>query len=301
VSSFPEVVRRVLLPAARLAALLALALPGQSATIKLPGSTVVRLELQQNITSAYTEPESPVYFRVVDDVLAEGAVAIRKGTLVVGRITSADARRMMGVSGRLGLDVRFVPAVDGQQIRVLGSAVRAGRSRDDAVVGWSLFWGIGGLMTHGVNAHLERGAIIEAQVLSDRRIDASVPVALPPAPTAAALSAVVLGHKMPGSSSKQLRLNLEKNPLTGAVTFRFQWPDDLAADPLATMELLGVNGVDIPVPVPGLVLKADEVAFGPWKLAQYCVDGVNSLHFHGISHSGVVVDYNDSLEVIFLK
>lgn len=300
-SSIPDVVRRILMPAARFAVLLAIALPGQSATIKLSGSTVVRLELQQNITSAYTEPESPVYFRVADDVLAEGAVAIRKGTLVVGKITSADARRMMGVSGRLGLDVRFVPAVDGQQIRVLGSAVRAGRSRDDAVVGWSLFWGIGGLMTHGVNAHLERGVIIEAQVLSDRRIDASVPVALPPASTAATLSAVVLSHKMPGSSSKQLRLNLEKNPLTGAVTFKFQWPDNLAADPLATMELLDVNGVEVPASVPGLVLKADEVAFGPWKVAQYCVDGVNALHFHGISHSGVVVDYNDSLEVRFLK
>ena len=300
-SSFPDVVRCILLPAARLAALLALALPSQSATIKLSGSTVVRLELQQNITSAYTEPESPVYFRVADDVLAEGAVAIRKGALVVGKMTNVDARRMMGVSGTLGLDVRFVPAVDGQQIRVLGSAVRAGRSRENAVMGWTMFWGIGGLMTHGANAHLERGAIIEAQVLSDRRIDASAPVALPPASTATTLSAVVLGHKIPGSSSTQLRLNLEKNPLTGAVTFKFQWPDNLAADPLATMELLDVNGVEVPMPVPGLVLKAGEVAFGPWKVAQYCVDGVNTLHFHGVSHSGAVVDYNDSLEVRFLK
>lgn len=274
--------------------------PATAAVSRLLGSTVVRLELQENLTSAYTQPESPVFFRVVDDVLADGAVVIRKGTLVTGKITNIGTRQMQGVSGTVGLDVRSVPAVDGQLIRVIASTTRTGRSRDGAMVGWSLLWGIGALFTHGVNAHIERGTILEAQVLSDRRVDVSVPTPVPAA-EAAALSSEVLSHRILASSSRQLRMNLEKNPVTGVISFKLRWPEALAADPLASIELVAVNSGEVPVPEPGQIVKGEEVAFGPWNIAQYCVNGTNAVRLRATSQSGIRVDFIDSLEVSFTR
>jgi hypothetical protein len=280
---------------------MALALPSNAVTRKLAGSTVVKLELLQNVTSAYTPPESPIYFRVVDDVLAEGAVVIRKGTLVTGKVTYADSRKRQGVGGTVGLDVRAVPAVDGQLVRVIASTTRVGSSREGAVVGWSLLWGVGALLTHGNNAHIERGAILEAQVLSDRRIDIAAIVDAPPAAPASALSSTVLGHAINGRSTSQLRLNLDKDPVVGSVNFRLQWPEVLASDPLASIELVTVNDLAIPVPTAGTVAKGDEAVFTPWLIAQYCVNGTNALRLRARSQGGATVEFTDTLDVNFTR
>ena len=275
-----------------------LALPGEASTVRLSGNTVIKLELQQNISSAYSQPDSPVYFRVVDDIVADGATLIRKGTLVTGKITSVGGRQAMAVSGTIGLDVHNVQAVDGQMIRVIASKSTVGRSRDNALVGWTIFWGIGGMLTHGVSAHIERGAIIAAEVLSDRRVDVSAPMSSPPA-QAAALSSDVLSHRILDSSSRQLRLRLEKGPVTGAIKFKLHWPESLAADPLASIELVSIGEMAVPEATPGQVLKDNEVAFGPWSLAQYCTNGVNTLHLRATSQSGVRINFDDSLDVNF--
>ncbi len=276
----------------------ALAGPAAASTVRLLGSTPIKLELQQNLSSAYTQPDAPVYFRVVDDIVAEGATVIRKGTLVTGRITNLGTRQAMAVSGTIGLDVHNVQAVDGQMIRVIASKTSVGRSREGALVGWTMFWGLGGMLTRGVSAHVERGTVIAAQVLTDRRVEVSAPAAAAPEQVAA-LSSQVLSHRILDSPGQQLHLRLEKGPVNGSIKFKLHWPEALVGDPLASIELLRVGDLTVPEPAAGITLKDNEVAFGPWSIAQYCVNGINALHLRATSQSGAKVDFDDSLDVSF--
>lgn len=251
------------------------------AAAKLPAGTVVRLELQHTVTSAYTPADTPVYFRVKEDVQVDGRVLVRAGALVTGRMTNAQDRRMMGQSGVLAYGVRFVPAVDGQQVRVIAGTTRAGRDRDDALATDIIFWGVFGLMTHGANAWIERGAILEAQVLSDRQIDVDKAAPAETATPAPAFHAQRTGHQLDFTRAKTVELNLEKTQKLGMIRFDLQPDAALAGIPVdpAKWQLVAVDDTPLPVPLAAVAADRKGVAFEAWSVLQYCRDGDNHLHF----------------------
>ncbi len=251
------------------------------AAVKLPAGTIVQLELQQTITSAYTPADTPVYFRVKEDVQSDGHVLVRAGALVTGRMNHAQDRRMLGQSGTMAYGVRFVPAVDGQQIRVIASTTRAGRNRDDALMTGVIFWGVFGLMTHGANAWIERGAILEAQVLSDRQIDIDKPVPSETSAPAPAYHARIAGHRLDFTRAKTVELNLEKARKLGMIRFGFQPDPALSREAIAAAnwQLVAVAGVPLPVPLQAASAAANEVSFDAWSVLQYCHEGDNELRF----------------------
>jgi hypothetical protein len=277
------------------------AVAAAAATAKLPAGTVVKLELQQTITSAYTPADSPIYFRVRDDILADGAVVIRRGTLVTGRMAQSDGRHMMAVSGSMSFGVRFVPAVDGQQIRVIATQSMAGRDRGDALTGWTIFWGLGGLMTHGVNAYMERGAVMEGQILSDKRIDLERAAAPTEAPPPTQYRVDITRHRFDASTAKVLALNLEGDRKLGKAAFELR-PDaglGTAGFDSARLQLVSVDGATLPEPVPALDATGPAVRFDAWSILQYCHDGENMLGFRAELASGSSVDATDTVSVKF--
>jgi hypothetical protein len=239
----------------------------------LTGGTLFTLELAQHITSGRTPVGSRVYFHVANDVTAQGQTVIRKGTLVEGRMQAIGDRGMVGVSGSMNFGVRYVPAVDGQRVRVLATASNKGRSRDGAMVGWVFMWGIFGLTTQGVDAFALRGAELEAEVLTDRDIKPT-----PPEPAVEGVAGGVpiplVGAHLGNSRAKEIDVSLERasehRPLV------FELPD---LGPVKSATLTSVNGIAPAEPVTGLATSTTELQFSMWDVIKYCNEGDNTLMF----------------------
>lgn len=267
---------------------------------RLLSGTPVRLELQHHITSAYTPPGTTIWFRVAEDVMAGNAVAIAMGTPVTGRMLRTEDRALLGTSGSMDFRIDFVAAVDGQQIRVIASESREGRDRGNALAGWTIFWGLPGLLTRGVHGWLERGAQVEALVLHDRRIAPMepVPAEAEPAPVAAALGRI-LGHRFSGSRADPFRLDFERDKPLGTVTFEIEPPPDLGLGlaELGALRLLAIDGVVIAEPVAARSASELGVTFDSWSILRYCRQGKNVLRFQGASASGELVGFEYLMSV----
>lgn len=252
-----------------------------AAPVRLNAGTHLTLELMHHITSSETPSGSTVYFRVRDDTLAQGQVVIRKGTIVTGRMESTTDRGAVGVSGSLNFGVRYVPAIDGQNVRVLASMSSNGRSRDNALIGWSIFWGLPGLLTHGVNAFARRGAELDAEVLSDKLIsieDAAMPAAGAAPPPS--LQFAIEQHLLGTVRNRTVELNLEKVRDLPVLTFKGKLENPIgAAVPVKSAQLVAVNGQSIAESVVATKSAADDFGFNAWAVAKYCDDGTNNLEF----------------------
>ena len=267
-------------------------------SVKVAAGTTVRLELQHHISSAFTPADSPVYFRVLEDIVSDGVVSISKGTVVTGRMMQTSDRAMMATSGSLNFGVRFVPAVDGQQIRVIASATRAGRDRENALVGWTIFWGFPGMMTRGSNAYVERGALLEAQVLSDRRVVIAPRPALDSPHTAAVTRVPLAMRRVTGSSTRALQLNLERDHERRSLAFEWRLPPGtVATDKLKSATLVAVNGDVLPAEELAASVTGLNATFDAWSITKYCRDGANKLEFRAVTVSGGVVAASYDFEI----
>jgi len=268
-------------------------------TVMLPAGTLVQLELQHHISSALTPADAPVYFRVVDDVMIDGQPVIRRGTVVTGQMDSLRDRGAVAKGGRFTIGVRYIPSVDGQQIRVTASARREGLDRDNALVGWTVFWGVGGLLTHGNNAYVLRGATLEAEVVSDRSVEVTAPVRTNSTSDAPSRVATILGHRLGKSKKAVFTLNLDRDHEPRSLTFDWGLPEGLAPNDgvLEQVDLVAVNGKTLPASVAAVSTDEDRVTFDAWAIGQYCQTGSNRLEFRAVTRGGEVLSANDNVQV----
>jgi hypothetical protein len=263
----------------------------EDAAVRLPGGSRFMLELSHHITSGRTPAGSPVFFRVASDVVAGHRTVIRKGTVVEGRMQAINERGMVGTSGSINFGVRYVPAVDGQNIRVLATVSNKGRSRDGALLGWVFMWGIFGFTTRGVDAYALRGAQLEAEVLSDRDVGADAappPEAAEPELASVRLVAARLGRNTVQSVVASLERASEQRTLS------FDLPDGV---PVASASLASVNGRAAIEPVAALSVMPRRVEFAFWDIIKYCDDGENLLQFHLSRADGTGLEGTYALDV----
>jgi hypothetical protein len=263
---------------------------------------LVELELQHHVTPGYLEVNAPVYVRVAKDVSVGEQTVILKGTLVTGKMEQASERGMVGKSGVMSLGVRNVQAVDGSSVPLDMDLTQQGRSRGGAVVGWTIFWGIPGFITKGVNPYIERGAVLEATIPGTALVDpanASVTEEHPAAPP----GMTITGHKFEGSSAKVFEFDIERNKNLKTVSFRLApsaGPDSPAAS-LASVELLTVDGTPVPAPVRATTVTADSAIFDGWSVVRFLRDGNTDLGFRGAAADGRTFDGGYSLPIKIKK
>src|SRR5262245_6369598 len=237
----------------------AFAAPGE---VHLPADMIVALELQHHINSAYSPEGSPVYFRVSHDVVVDAHTLIAKGTLVQGKIVHATNRGMVGRAGTMTLGVRTVKAVDGTDIPINLDLAKQGRSRAGATVGWTLFWGLPGLITRGVNPYIERGTILDATTVADTSIDLSHAGE----PAAAAVAATplelhVTGYKFEGGRPNEtLTLDIERNRDLKTVTFNIEPAN------VSSVELIAADDGTLAEPISARAVSAAGATFGGWEI-----------------------------------
>jgi len=262
--------------------------PGFTDPVRLPAGMSVPLELQHHINSGYTPVGSPVYFRVAHDVTIDGQTLIAGGTLVTGHMERAAERRMLGKSGSMSVVVEAIRAVDGAVVRVDADLDKQGRSRAGATVAWTLFWGLPGLVTRGVNPYMEKGAELIAIIRDDATIDPAnaLPDAARPEP---GLAAKITQHRWNNDrANTEKKFDIERKTTMKPVSFTVELPEGIS-DPvgsLASLQLLEVDGVPVPEETRATASASDRATFDGWAIARYCRDGENTLTIGGVDPDG---------------
>lgn len=268
--------------------------------VKIPAGMLVELELQHHVTPSYLEVNAPVYFRVAKSVSVGEQTVIRKGTLVTGKMEQADERGMVGKSGVMSLGVRNVEAVDGSSVPLDMDLTQQGRSRGGAVVGWTIFWGIPGLITRGVNPYIQRGTVLEATIPGTALVDPAN-ASVVEEPGAAQHGMTITGHKFEGSSAKVFEFDIERNKKLKTVGFKLAPSADSPALSLASVELLTVDGTPVPAPVRATTVTADAATFDGWSIVKFLRDGNTDLGFRGTAADGRTFDGSYSLPIKIKK
>jgi hypothetical protein len=253
--------------------------PQSTLAARLLSSTTINLELLQTISSRYSDPDSSVYFRVQRDVIADGDVVVRAGTVVRGKLASLQDRGRIARSASLSLEVPFVPAVDGQAVRVIADMTRTGRNRDDAMAAGIIFFGAFGLLTRGSEVWIPAGSVLEAQVLNDRTIDTSG-IGKNPAepPPAARFHATVIRERIDGIGTGAVRFKVDHPPSIGMLQIQLRDDHELSPDahPLGPWQVVRVGDLELPTPV-ATAASEPPISFAAWSVLQYCRPGPNRI------------------------
>lgn len=100
----------------------------------------------------------------------DGNILIKQGTLVNGTVTKSEKRKAAGTKGKLGFNVGFVKAADGQSVPVDLNYDSEGKSRTGAVVAGAVLVAAPLLLVKGKAAVIEAGTVFNALVVGDKKI-----------------------------------------------------------------------------------------------------------------------------------
>jgi hypothetical protein len=104
----------------RLAVLLAgllanLSLPAQQPFVLTDG-TPLRLRLNRNLSSADARIGEPVDFEVLEDVMLNGTLVIKRGNTALATVTEAKQKGRMGKAGKLNVNIDYARSIVGEKI-----------------------------------------------------------------------------------------------------------------------------------------------------------------------------------------
>lgn len=88
--------------------------------VTLTQGSIVHLESNQKIECHQVTEGTTVKFKVVMDVMAEGEVAIRTGSLAIGEVKQVKAGNYNGPA-EIRIELKYVQAVDGQAVALNGN------------------------------------------------------------------------------------------------------------------------------------------------------------------------------------
>ena len=141
-----------------------------SASPVLKGGTEVPMKTVSRISSLQARQGERFDLEVTQDVLADGRVAIPRGSRGIGEVRRVVSKGMMGKSGKLEVQVLFVE-IGGRRIRVDGLAADRGKAGTVGVVGVAVLAGAFGGFVTGTSAVIPAGTELSGYVFKDVRLD----------------------------------------------------------------------------------------------------------------------------------
>ncbi len=97
-------------------------------TLVLADGTPVSLQLEETVSSAHARVGDPLSFIVVDDVTINGFTVIPAGSKATGSLTRVHGRRVLGMGGKLVLNVDSVELANGDHVALRASKEMKGTS-----------------------------------------------------------------------------------------------------------------------------------------------------------------------------
>jgi hypothetical protein len=97
-------------------------------TLVLADGTPISLQLDETVSSAHARVGDPLSFIVVDDVTVNGFTVIPAGSKATGSLTRVHSRRVLGMGGKLVLNVDSVELANGDHVALRASKELKGTS-----------------------------------------------------------------------------------------------------------------------------------------------------------------------------
>lgn len=133
--------------------------------IVLPANTEIVLTVNEAVTSSSHRQGDKFGLTVAQDVKANGAVVIPRGTRAVGQVAWRTGKGSFGKSGKMDVRFRYID-YNGQQIPLDGRHYQAGAGRTAATVGAVVAAGVvGGLVVKGKSARIDQGREFTARTM----------------------------------------------------------------------------------------------------------------------------------------
>jgi len=245
--------------------------------VKVPGGTYVVIELMENLNSKLSQTGDKIYCRVVEDVVVDGHVLVKAGALAVGQVKDLKGSASVGKAGSLNFIIKYVEAVDGQQIRMVRDNLSSeGRTRGGAVFAHTLFWGPLGLLAKGRQANVLKGTEYELETRSDVMIDMSK---AKKESDQQEWENTFQAH----SKKKQHKVNLAK----GKSKEQFEIVVE-GIDPNSEFEIVKINQFALPEPLKVASQGRNAIGFDWWGVFKYCVPNNNEIFLKATQPDGTV-------------
>jgi hydrogenase maturation factor len=154
------------------------AAPRPAMAFGLSEDTPVRLKLNRNMSSGTAKVDEKVDFDVVEDVKIGDVVVIAQGAKAIATVTEAQAKRRMGRSGKLNMNIDSVQLASGEKVPLRAIKGGSGGSKTGAMTGAMVATGILFfpaaplfLFMKGKNINIPKGTEITAYIAADTPLD----------------------------------------------------------------------------------------------------------------------------------
>jgi len=150
-----------------------------------------------------------VDFEVTEDIKVKDALVIPKGSLAIGTVVEAQARRRLGRAGKLDVRIEEVRLADGSRARLRSMQENKGKGRQGLMTGAMIASGIlffpaapVFLFIRGRDVVIAKGTPVASYIDGDTQLDvAKFQTPAKPAETPAAPTAVNDSNTAPGAAS----------------------------------------------------------------------------------------------------
>ena len=143
------------------------------ATYLLPEGTDVPLTFDQDISSKTAAEGDPVAFVLADDLKVGNVVVAKAGSYAFGEVTRAERSGMMGKAGELSIRLDYLKAGE-TKIMLRGTKGKEGQSGTTSTVVLTVLFGPIGLIKHGKNIEIKKGASLTAYVADDIKLPPAI-------------------------------------------------------------------------------------------------------------------------------
>ncbi|MBQ6693476.1 MAG: hypothetical protein IJN24_01215 [Bacteroidaceae bacterium] len=136
----------------------------------IKAGTIVPLQAVEKVKAADVNEGELVDFRVITDIIADGCIAVPKGTLVKGIVNEAKKSSIAGTKGRLTINIRNAILPSGDYLFFSNTTAKIyGKNRTPLAVVTSLFlWPC--IFIPGTRAEMPEGYEIHAIVAANTEV-----------------------------------------------------------------------------------------------------------------------------------
>lgn len=135
-------------------------------TLVLSEGTDVPLKFDQDISSRTAAEGDQVEFVLAEDLKVGDVVVAKAGCKAVGEVTNAKKAGMMGKAGELNVRLQYVK-VGNAKVHLRGSKGKEGENSTGTAVALTVLFGPIGLIKHGHDIDVKKGAPLKAYVADD--------------------------------------------------------------------------------------------------------------------------------------
>ncbi|MDB5231106.1 MAG: hypothetical protein JWN76_1911, partial [Chitinophagaceae bacterium] len=140
---------------------------------KLQDGTQVDIITTEAVSSKTAKEGDQIVFQFADDIVVDGRIVLKGGSVVKGQITVASRAKMLGTAGKLDFILDYGKAVDGTNVRLRAAKSFKGKDKSVGVLAAGAFVFAPLLLIKGKEITIEKGQRFHVYVDRDYVIHAT--------------------------------------------------------------------------------------------------------------------------------